>query len=403
MINTPFLFKEMSESMRDLAHTTWKRGSAVEESLYLWKNTPVEFVRTKPLDKKKPIVVELFCGCGGTTIGLEMAGFCPALGIDILEPALATFRQTHQPATTILGDIKKVDVNRVIELLDGREVDILAGGFPCQGFSLNNRKRHDADPRNQLFKQFVRFARALKPKAVLAENVSSIRSAAGGDIVKKIIEELGAAIDSKVEFEVLNAADFGVPQVRKRMIFLGIQSVIDPFKLIVRTHGTTKNPWVTVSEALSDLPSLNAGETAINYRFKAQNEFQRIMRQGSSKLIQNHQAPSHPAATIKRIGSTSPGEPMYSAFKQRIRLHKDRPSPTQVCGGIRPQFQFGHYKESRGLSIRERARLQSIPDKVLFSGGLVQGRVQTGNAVSPLMAKAIGEAIAQALGINLRK
>jgi DNA (cytosine-5)-methyltransferase 1 len=120
------------------------------------------------------------------------------------------------------------------------------------------------------------------------------------------------------------------------------------------------------------------------------------MRKGSKKL-QNHQAPNHPKATIKRIASTKPGEPMYESYKQRIRLHKDNLSPTIVSGGIRPQFAYGHPTQPRGMSIRERARLMSFPDWYNFLGGIVQGRVQTGDAVPPLLALAVASSIREAL------
>jgi DNA (cytosine-5)-methyltransferase 1 len=111
----------------------------------------------------------------------------------------------------------------------------------------------------------------------------------------------------------------------------------------------------------------------------------------------NHAAPAHPQDTIDRIRATKPGEPMYPAFKQRMRLHPEKLSPTQICGGIRPQFQFGHPTQARGLTIRERARIQGFPDWYNFTGGVTQGRVQTGNAVPPLLAKAIADQIARLL------
>lgn len=112
----------------------------------------------------------------------------------------------------------------------------------------------------------------------------------------------------------------------------------------------------------------------------------------SGKLV-NHKAPNHPDDTIKKIASTKPGKPMYPKFKQRIRLAWDILSPTQVSGGIRPQFQFGHPEDTRGLSVRERCRLQSFPDNFTIEGGTVQGRVQTGNAVPPLLAQAVAKAL----------
>ena len=113
--------------------------------------------------------------------------------------------------------------------------------------------------------------------------------------------------------------------------------------------------------------------------------------------LQNHKAPNHPIARIKKIGSTKPGFPIYPKFKQRIRLKWDQLSPTQVAGGIRPQFQFGHPDDARGLTIRERCRIQSFPDNFVISGGIVQGRVQTGNAVPPLLSSAIAKTLIQTL------
>jgi DNA (cytosine-5)-methyltransferase 1 len=118
---------------------------------------------------------------------------------------------------------------------------------------------------------------------------------------------------------------------------------------------------------------------------------------GKEKSLKNHQAPNHPKSTIEMIANTEPGAPMYEKFKQRIRLHPAKPSPTIVSGGIRPQFAYGHPTQPRGLSIRERARLMSFPDWYEFLGGLTQGRVQTGDAVPPLLAQAVAEEIANCI------
>ena len=120
--------------------------------------------------------------------------------------------------------------------------------------------------------------------------------------------------------------------------------------------------------------------------------FWKYFRSKSNKLL-NHKSPNHPDMTIEKIKNTIPGDPIYPKFRQRIRLSTNKLSPTQICGGIRPQFQFGHPIQPRGLTIRERARIQSFPDNYFFSGGIVQGRIQTGNAVPPLMAKALAEQI----------
>ena len=140
------------------------------------------------------------------------------------------------------------------------------------------------------------------------------------------------------------------------------------------------------------MPKLGNSESSDKYKGKAKSDYQKLMRgEGgieaikTTKKLYNHVAPNHPQETIDKIASTKPGEPMYPKFKQRIRLKKDMPSPTQLAGGIRPQFQFGHPEQSRGLTIRERARIQSFPDSYIFEGGMVQERVQTGNAVPPLL------------------
>ena len=165
-----------------------------------------------------------------------------------------------------------------------------------------------------------------------------------------------------------------------------------------RTHQETGlNRFITVEEAiLEDLPSLKSGEESLEYKSDSSKSYARFIRQNNKTLL-NHRAPNHPPETIERIENTIPGEPMYKDFKQRIRLHPDLPSPTQICGGIRPQFQFGHPTQSRGLTIRERARIQSFPDSYLFTGGICQGRYQTGNSVPPILAKVIAKQLADVL------
>lgn len=160
--------------------------------------------------------------------------------------------------------------------------------------------------------------------------------------------------------------------------------------------GTPERPYRTVFDAIGDLPSLQPGERKSFYTTQPQTEYQKLMREGSVVLL-NHEAPKHPQSTIKKIKNTEPGKPIYPRFTQRIRLSWDKPSPTQVAGGIRPQFQFGHPSDPRGLTVRERARIQSFPDWYHFFGGIVQGRVQTGNAVPPLLAKAIAEKIKEVI------
>jgi DNA (cytosine-5)-methyltransferase 1 len=374
---------------------SWQPGTPIESNAYNWTNEPVVLEASRSIADGARIAIDLFCGCGGFSEGFRAAGFQAALAADIHPPSLATYRKNHPEATAILGDLRKVDEQHAFALLGGRQVDVIAAGVPCQGFSLNNRKRWDEDDRNLLFREFIRFVHIARPHVVVLENVSGLRSAGNGRFKEAIADAIQDA-GYYVQFRVLNAADFGVPQKRQRVFFVGVRPGIE-FRWPRSTHGAgTDSPWIGVWDAIGDLPALSPGQAAGEYDRAPFSDYQRFMRNGATVLL-NHQAPNHPADVIRKIACTTPGAPMYPKFKQRIRLHPDEPSPTQVSGGIRPQFQFGHPNQPRGLTIRERCRIQSFPDTYEITGGTVQGRVQTGNAVPPLLARAIGTSVMEAL------
>lgn len=384
---------------KDLGKTAinkWDKSVPVEENSYYWKGTPI-VSKGNFVPDGSPVAVELFCGCGGTSIGFEMAGFQIAVGVDILRPAIETFKNNHKCVSTILGDIHKIKPEQILDMLNGTRVDVLIGGVPCQGFSLNNRKRHEGDKRNQLYTEFIRFVKALHPRAVVLENVSGMKST--GNIVETIERDLSEASNMNVKSKFLYAPDYGVPQSRLRLLFVGVEGEDFDFNRIIKTNGPeTNHPYVTVGEALSDLPHLESGGKVTKYTLAPQNDYQKFMRKGvDNNQLTNHQAPNHPAAVIEMIAHTPQGKALYEKYHQRIRLALNDLSPTQVSGGIRPSFQFGHPTDARGLTIRERCRLQSFPDWFKVSGGIVQGRVQTGNAVPPLLAKAVALAIRQYL------
>ncbi len=375
----------------EIKKSVWDKSIKVEENGYYWKKEPV-FQKGGQIPNDKPIVVELFSGCGGTSLGFEMAGFHIVLGCDIHVPSIQTFRTNHPESATITGDVKKVNPEVIKELLEGRQLDVLIGGIPCQGFSLNNRKRHENDDRNFMYKEFARFVEILQPKVVVLENVSGMKST--GNFVNDIETHLSEIGNMKVKSQLLYAPDYGVPQRRTRLVFVGIKGEEFEFKDIIKTHGKgTGKDYVTIRDAIGDLPSLQKKETKNKYQKKPFSEFQELMRQNTNGSMTCHTAPNHPLTTVEKIKNTKPGEPMYERFKQRIRLAWDILSPTQVSGGIRPQFQLGHPKDNRGLTIRERCRIQSFPDDFIVKGGTVQARVQTGNAVPPLLAKAVALAI----------
>jgi DNA (cytosine-5)-methyltransferase 1 len=370
----------------------WDKSIKVQENCYYWHSKPI-YKNIPKLINKKPIVIELFCGCGGTSMGFEMAGYQIAVGCDIHKPSIDTFSKNHPNSLTILGDIKSIDPKKILKILNGQKVDVLIAGVPCQGFSLNNRKRHEGDERNLLYKEFIRFVKALKPRSVLLENVSGMKST--GDFVETIEKDISEAGNMIVKSKLLYAPDYGVPQKRTRLVFIGVKDKEFDFNDIKKTNGPdTNQPYVNIKDAIGDLPSLRSNEFKNKYKKAPISEYQKLMRMKiKNNILTNHKAPNHPQKTIEKIKNTKPGSPMYPKFKQRIRLAWNILSPTQVSGGIRPQFQFGHPSDPRGLTIRERCRIQSFPDDFVVSGGIVQGRVQTGNAVPPLLAKAIALAL----------
>ena len=381
----------------------------VEESSYYWQGEPKLIPSQHKPDINKPLAVDLFCGMGGLSLGFEEAGFEILLGVDIHIPSIKTYARAHPRSACILGDIRKTLSSTVkhensmlykiiSSIIENKELDVLMAGIPCQGFSLANKKRHPLDSRNHLFRYFLEAVKTLKPKCVVIENVEAIKRFNNGSFTNAIVCALKQE-GYKTECNVLNAADYGVPQTRKRMIFIGLKNgrdLIWPANLF----GTNLKPYRTVFDAISDLPHVNAGESTSSYINKPKTEYQALMRKNSKSLF-NHKAPKHPKETIERIEKTLPGMPMYDSYTQRIRLSWEKPSPTQVSGGIRPQFQFGHPEQPRGLTIRERCRIQSIPDHVYIEGQVVQGRVQTGNVVPPLLANAIAKYIKIALNKEL--
>ena len=237
----------------------WDKAVEVEKSSYQWTNAPVFFDRTSPLLPGKPNVLELFCGCGGTSCGFEMAGYQTVMGADILAPAVETFRLNHPTASAWLGDIREIPAEEIARRIPG-PVDVVIAGIPCQGFSLNNRKRHDGDGRNSLYLELLRILRVVRPKCVVVENVSGIQSSANGEVVREIERGIFDACGLTVRHKLLNAAEFGVPQRRSRVVFVGVR---DPagfdFGTLKKTNGPgTGTPFVTVREAIGDLPPLSS-------------------------------------------------------------------------------------------------------------------------------------------------
>lgn len=387
-----------------MAENIWDNNVPVEKSAYI-KDENVTFfnIDNFEFDPSGLTMLDLFCGAGGFSVGCSWAGFQPVLGIDHFSPAMKTWCYNHPKSIGCLGDIKKISADTIAKILNEKgvkHINLITAGVPCQGFSIANRKHNDNDERNFLFLEFMKYVKVFQPEYIILENVSGMRSTAGGHFekeIKKYMESLG--YDTSIK--LLNAADFGVPQIRMRLLFVGVKKGA---KLTIPYHfpaGKFKSHYRTVEDAISDLPELKNNEKSLKYTKPSLNEYQMLMKGelpfniAKPSHLMNHIAPNHPPSTVKRIKETKEGEAMYSNFKQRIRLKHDLPSPTQLAGGIRPQFQFGHPSQDRGLTIRERARIQSFPDSYCFLGGIVQERVQTGNAVPPLLIYNIVQSIAE--------
>lgn len=396
--------KNIQSTLFDLPNK-WDKSIPVEKSSYVQDSKLTYYnLDTFTISPDKLAMIDLFCGAGGFAEGCSWAGFQSVFGIDHFEPAIKTWTKNHPNAIGCLGDIKKLDVDELKQILSEKgvkKVHLITGGVPCQGFSRANRKHTDFDERNFLFLEYMKFVKAFEPDYIILENVSGMRTTAAGQF-ERDIKEFMEVLGYHVSIKLVNAADYGVPQTRQRLIFVGVRQGRNLADYYIFPEGQFRFSHRTVAMAISDLPKLGNNESSTHYASKPLNDFQKLMRGVGqiraikpSAKVHNHVAPNHPQETIDKIANTQPGEPMYPKFKQRIRLKGDMPSPTQLAGGIRPQFQFGHPNQNRGLSIRERARLQTFPDSYVFTGGIVQERVQTGNAVPPLLIYNIALPIAE--------
>lgn len=341
-------------------------------------------------------VIDLFCGAGGLSYGFESAGFDILLGIDNDAKALETFELNHKGAKSICGDITQINYEEHIKpLLNGKQIDVIVGGPPCQGMSLSGPRKFD-DPRNKLYLSYIRLVGEINPKAFVIENVPGLVGLFNGQIKDSIIEKF-TAMGYRIEYKIMCSADYGVPQSRKRVVFVGTK--IGEFE-----YPSVNSNVVTCSMALSDLPALEneLGEEVSSYALPPQNQYQQLMRKRSDKVL-NHVAARH-SDKVKTIISLVPDGGNYKDLPEEYRSSRNfhvawtrfasnKPAPT-IDTGHRHHF---HYKYDRVPTVRECARLQSFPDDFKFLGNKTQQFRQVGNAVPPLMAQAIAEQVKKML------
>lgn len=363
--------------------------------------------------------IDLFCGCGGMTLGFKWAGFNSLLASDVDENCGKTINRNFKETEFVLGDISQLMKEDFDGIIKNNTIDVITGGPPCQGFSLANKNRNkiEDDPRNKLFYEFVKVIKWYSPKSFVMENVKGLLSMGKGKVIKKILEVFeNAGIGYNVEYKVLKASDYGVPQNRERVILIGFRKDLG---LYPEFPEIDENSNVNVDDAILDLPKINAGEgkEGLSYFCKPKNEYQHLMRENSKKVF-NHIAMRHTPRVIERFKAIKPGKNLMDVWdthgavkrgspsekstikfsQNNLRLIGSKPAPTIAASF---QSNFIHPYLNRNFTAREGARLQSFPDDFIFEGmrtkmswekGLSQYQ-QIGNAVPPLLAKAIATKI----------
>lgn len=351
---------------------------------------------------KKLTVVDLFSGCGGLSYGFELTGkFKTLIGVDNYTDALETFKANHIGAQGL--DLDLFDhsfAQKLKEALPDGTVDVVVGGPPCQGFSLTGPRNFD-DKRNTLYLAMIQAIEELQPKAFLIENVPGLVTMYKGTVKDEIINRL-SNLGYDVQYKILVAADYGVPQLRRRVFIIGIKKGLGPFTF--PEPQLTPETYVTTSDAISDLPSRvsELGEETDDYDSEPTTEYQKKMRTGSKKL-RNHVATNH-TDMVKDVIAQVPDGGNYKDLPTGIGEHRKfneawtrysskKPSRT-IDTGHRNHF---HYKWNRVPTARENARLQSFPDSFTIKGSRTSQHKQIGNAVPPLMAQAVANEIYRAI------
>ncbi len=357
--------------------------------------------------KKKFTAIELFAGAGGLSIGLEKAGIHVVIANEIMHDFALTLAANHPNTKVINEDIHKIDFAGELKKLGLKSIDVLSGGPPCQGFSTIGSKNR-MDPRNSLFYEYIRAVAETHPKYTIFENVSGFKRMYGGFAYKTLIKEL-SDLGYETSCKILNAADYGAPQIRHRTIVLGWRKDLAPLSFPKITHGKSNNlkPYVTLMDAIGDLPELSAGEIVRKYSLKPITNYQSQMR-GNQEILLDHNASHYgekmqeilrivpPGGSIKDLPNRLRPKSAYS--NTYARLIPNLPSPTITRNfGTPSSSRCIHPFQARALSTREGARLQGFPDDYRFVGGKQSKNLQIGNAVPPILGEAIANVIYRAL------
>lgn len=372
------------------------------------------------VNQPQPTAIDLFCGAGGLSAGFMQAGFDVLAANDFDEYAASTYRLNNPYVRFLPGPIEGITAENILTvtcLLYG-QLDVLVGGPPCQAFSVYNHRRGMHDRRSGLFRDYLRIVNGLKPRFVVIENVTGITSTDEGrafDEIKKGLNLIGYYVESRV----LKAEEYGVPQERRRLFFVGARDTRRlewPKPAHTAEHEKlTKlvglKPLVTVAEAIGDLPPLGSGEGVdeTGYNSEACSEYQRLLRTGSEQLF-NHVAPQLAPVNLERIRHIPQGgswrDLPYGLLPAGMKRAR-RTDHTKRYGRLHPEQQastiltkcdlhwgaFIHPEQNRTITVREAARFQSFPDSFRFLGSRGEQYKQVGNAVPPLLARTVAEAV----------
>jgi DNA (cytosine-5)-methyltransferase 1 len=366
----------------------------------------------------------LFSGAGGLSLGFKTAGFSVKLAVEREKGFCKSYKYNNPECICLNEDITNLSLKEILEDINsrhfkGEKIEGIIGGPPCQGFSsVGNRKL--SDPRNSLIYFFIKWVEHFKPIFYAMENVSGILTMANGQIVKKI-KTMYNDIGYSSQVKTLVAADYGVPQLRKRVFFIGTREGKSKSLKIPKTNSYLTGQrtlfdekrlpeYLTVNDTLSDILEIepfrnNNGDASFKeYTEPPKTDYQEYLRKDSDKLY-DHSAPNHSQLVVDRISHVEQGKNHGSLPPEyRIkggypniygRLHLKRPADTITgnCGCVSAPGRFIHPTQNRALSVREAARLQSFPDDYRFFGSARDKYQQVGNSVPPLMAYAVARAV----------
>ena len=353
-------------------------------------------------------IIDLFAGVGGLSYGFSILPQFNIIAANEIEKDISIAYTLNHPNVKMFNcDIKDLTADILNKTLNGKKIDIVVGGPPCQSYSTLGKRQNDE--RANLFMQYKRVLEILQPKAFVFENVTGILSMNKGNLFKQIkaeFEELGYDL----KYKVLDAVNYGVPQHRERVILVGFKGK-NNFVYPSPTYGDGLKPYITLKEAIGDLPVLSSGEEKNIYAAEATNEFLKFVRKNANDYVNEHKSPKNGEHLIKIMKALKDGEskdalpedicPKSGYGNTYAKLWWNKPSTTITRNFACPSSsRCIHPRDSRAMSIREGARLQSFPDDYKFYGSDGMKRLEIGNAVPPLLSMAIAKQMLEAIQKN---